>query len=446
MNISVVGLGKLGLCSAAYFASAGHKVIGVEKNTRFINELQNKRCPVDETGLAELLESCWDNFEVTSDVYSAVMNSDATLIIVPTPSGTDGRFSNEYLKIVLRDIAVAIRDKQTFHIVDVVSTVMPGSSDNVFKPLLEELSGKICGQDFGLVYNPEFIALGSVIRDFSSPDMVLLGASDGYSAQTIKSLYESSCKNKPQIMVMSLLNAEITKLSLNCFVTMKISFANELAEICQRLPGANVDVITEAIGADSRINRKYLTGGLGFGGTCFPRDNIAFQAFAQEIGYEAKLSEATVKVNDAVVERLFDIIKSNVKPKGKVALFGLSYKPQTHIIEKSQSIELAQNLIKAGFSVSVYDPKALELSSQVLGESVEHCASPYDCSCAADAIVLLTRWPEFETLDWGRIEAEAADEPTLVDSWRQLSDRNFTRFNYIALGVGKRTVGQEICL
>ncbi|MHC4456535.1 MAG: nucleotide sugar dehydrogenase [Planctomycetota bacterium] len=224
MNISVVGLGKLGLCTAAYFASKGHNVVGVEKNEHFINQLKEHRCPIKETGLQNLLDKSWDNLRLTTDIQSAVMQSEVTLIIVPTPSMPDGKFTNDYINEVLQQIGSALRLKNDFHVVDVVSTIMPGSSDNVFKPLLEKLSGKVCGKDFGLVYNPEFIALGSVIRDFSRPDMVLIGASDKHSSQLVEKLYLSSCKNKPHIASMSLINAEITKLSLNCFVTMKISY------------------------------------------------------------------------------------------------------------------------------------------------------------------------------------------------------------------------------
>ena len=437
MELSVVGLGKLGLCTAAYFASKEHKVIGVEKNEYLVSELRQKRCPIKETGLVELLAQARDNFELTTNLADAVLHSDVTLIIVPTPSKPDGKFSNEYVEAVLRGMGPVLASKDNFHVVDVVSTVMPGSSEGVFKPLLEQLSGKLCGKGFGLVYNPEFIALGSIIRDFSKPDMVLIGASDEKSAGIVKELYVSSCENKPHISTMSLLNAEITKLSLNCFVTTKISFANELANICERIPGADVDEITEAIGTDSRIGSKYLQAGLGFGGTCFPRDNLAFQAFTKELGYEPKLSKATVAINDAMVDRLFEIIEAKVIEQKHIALLGLSYKPNTHITEESQSIMLAQKLIDAGYAVTVYDQAALDNAKDVLGDKVRYCNDPYECVDGSDAIVLLTKWPEFRDLDWNKIEKNVKEGAVLIDSWRQLKDREFTGFNYIGLGVGK---------
>ncbi len=444
MELSVVGLGKLGLCTAAYFASKGHKVIGVEKNEHIIAELGRRRCPVRETGLAELLETAWDNFSVTTDLAEAVNNSGITLVIVPTPSGSDGKFSNEYVEAVLRRIGPALASKDEFGVVDIGSTVMPGSSEGIFRPLLEKLSGKVCGDDFGLVYNPEFIALGSVIHDFSRPDMVLIGASDERSAEMVERLYSSSCENEPHIAKMSLLNGEITKLTLNCFVTTKISFANELSNICERMPGADVDAITEAIGADSRVGGKYLRGGLGFGGTCFPRDNVAFQAFTEGIGYEAKISRATVAVNDMVVENLFGHIEANVSDGASIALLGLSYKQGTHIIEESQSMMLAHRLIDEGYNVNIHDPAALEDAAQELGEAVEYSSDAYECVDGADAIVLLTRWPAFKELDWERIESSVKDGCVLLDSWRELAARKFTKFNYIGLGLGANAACQPV--
>jgi UDPglucose 6-dehydrogenase len=436
MNISVIGLGKLGLCTAACLASKGHHVIGVDSNMQLMGRLQAGECPIQETGLPELLQKARGNFEVSMDVTEAVRRSDVTMIIVPTPSGPDGKFSNEYLKVALKVIGAALKSQSRFHVVDVVSTVMPGSCDNEFRPLLEKLSGRVCGRDFGLVYNPEFIALGSVVRDFMRPDMVLIGASDDRSGRMVEQIYLNCCESSPYIATMSLFNAELSKLSLNCFVTTKISFANELAALCENLPGADVDVITNAIGCDSRIGSKYLRGGLGFAGTCFPRDNVAFGVFAKEVGHKARLSSATVAINDSVVERLLGVITSKVPAGEKVALLGMSFKPHTHIVEKSQSIMLAQRLIEAGYAVSVHDPSAMDETAAVLGKSVEYCPNPRECAAEAAAVVLLTSWPEYRTLDWDEIEKSAAPDAILLDSWRELKDRQWTKFEYIGLGLG----------
>jgi UDPglucose 6-dehydrogenase len=444
MKISVVGLGKLGLCTASYFASKGHKVIGVEKSQDIVNELRRKSCTIKETGLEKLLSKAWGNLQFTQDITEGVLNSDASLIIVPTPSKSNGKFSNEYVKDVLKDVGEALKSKEDFHVVDIVSTVMPGSCEKIFIPMLEDISGKTCGKDFGVVYNPEFIALGSVIRDFSKPDMVLIGASDKVSAERIEELYLSSCENKPRISIMSLINAEITKLTLNCFVTTKISFANELSNICHLMPGADVDEITDAIGFDTRIGGKYLRAGLGFGGTCFPRDNIAFQAFCRDVDYEAKLSGATVTVNNSVVEGLFNIITENVPDQGRIGLLGLSYKPDTHIIEESQSIILAKKLIASGYNLKVYDPKAMNGARAVLINNTKFCDSPSECAQNTDAVVLLTCWPEFEELEWDRISEAVNNGTLLLDCWRQLKSRDVKNFNYVGLGIGTSKICHQV--
>jgi UDPglucose 6-dehydrogenase len=437
MNISVIGLGKLGLCTAACFAAKGHRVIGFDKDEYIVDELQAKRCPINETGMEELLETAWKNLTITTIIENAVLNSEITLIIVPTPSQPDGKFSNKYVENVLQTLAPVLKEKEEFHVVDVVSTVMPGSSDKCFKPLLENMSGKVCGRDFGLVYNPEFIALGSVIRDFLNPDMVLIGASDKRSGDMVKELYLSTCESNPEIKVMSLVNAEIAKLSLNCFVTMKISFANELASICERVPGADIDAITNALGADTRIGSKYLKGGLGFGGPCFPRDNQAFQAFARESGVEPRLGQQVVAINNAVVDRLFDIISKQRNRNDRIALLGLSYKAGTCIIEESQSIALAQKLVQAGYLVALHDPKAMDITKAVLGEKVHYFDDPYTAAQCADAVVLLTDSPLYQRLDWQRLEQTLAEDALLLDCWRIAGNRSWNQAKYMGLGLGK---------
>lgn len=436
MNISVIGLGKLGLCTAACFASAGHIVHGFDLNDHFQSELKSRRNPIDETGLTQLLESAWNTLHIVDSYEAALQNSDITLIIVPTPSLPDGRFTNDYLVNVLEGMAPALRAKSSFHIVDIVSTVMPGSCDAIFKPLLEKATGKSCGTGFGLVYNPEFIALGSVIRNFLNPDMVLIGASDERSGSVVQELYASTCRSKPAMAVMSLVNAEITKISLNCYVTMKISYANGLAAVCEQVPGADVDVITAAIGADSRVGSKCLKGGLGFGGPCFPRDNLAFQAFAEEFGADALLGRAVVAVNNSIPERLYNRIAGHCAPPAKVALLGLSYKAETHIIEESHSIMLARALVAAGYQVSMHDPKALDAAREQFGDNVKYVADPYECMSGAAAIALLTDWPEYGLLDWTRISKNVDAGTLVLDSWRLVKDKDMTSFTYMPVGVG----------
>ncbi len=439
MNISFMGLGKLGLCSATCFASKGHHVIGIDCNTDHIDALNHGQCPIDETGLPELLDLARARMEFTMDYDRAVRHSDITFINVPTPSKPDGRFSNAYINAVIDRVGPALKAKEDFHIIGIISTVMPTTCEKVFKPRLEELSGKKCGQDWGLLYNPEFVALGSVIQNFLNPDLLLIGASDERTAGTAKELYESIVQNQPEYALMNLTNAEITKLSLNCYVTMKISFANELAAVCEKIHEANVDVITSAIGADTRVGRKYLKGGLGFGGPCFPRDNLAFQRCAEDAGMSVHLSPNVVKVNMAVVDRLFESIGQHADPGATVTLLGLSYKPGTHVVEDSQPVMLAEKLLDAGYIVRMHDPKAISGVSDVLEGRGHYCEDPYEAASGASVVVMLTSWPEYDCLEIKKLEERVGPSSLLIDCWRRYKDVPLKRMAYRAFGTGTQS-------
>ena len=353
MDISVVGLGKLGLCTATCFAKAGLHVVGYDKNHQCYEDICNEKCYIDEPKLESDMKKVLGDghLKVSDNIDDAVNITSRTYIIVPTPSGADGRFSNEYVYDVLEKIAPALRAKKDYHVVNVVSTVMPGSCDGFIR-FLEKETGKKCGVDFGLTFNPEFIAIGTVMHNFTNPDMVLIGASDERAGKVIHDDYLNFI-DKDFINMMSLKSAEITKLSLNYFLALKISFANEMAAICEHIPGVNVDHIMKAIGQDTRVGEKLLRPGLGFAGPCLPRDNVAFGVFADEYSYTSELSKATLKINENVINRIMAKIschKCNV-----VDIIGMSYKSGTSLTEGSQSILLRDRLIKNGCAVRTFD-------------------------------------------------------------------------------------------
>src|SRR6266852_2960553 len=289
-SVSVVGLGKLGAPMAACFAASGFTVHAVDVNPQKLEAISRGVPPVHEPGLAELLAESGGRLSATNDIEAAVSASDATFVVVATPSEPDGGFSLRYAIPSCESIARAIRTKSTYHLVVIPSTVMPGSMGGPIKSALEHASGKRCGVDFGLCYNPEFIALGTVIRDFYNPDFLLIGESDARAGDFL---------------------AEITKLALNTYITTKISYANMLARLCEKLPDADVNVVTDALGLDSRIGPKYLKGGVSYGGPCFPRDNRAFAALAARSGAFSDLAEATDRFNRAQIKALAEIVKSH---------------------------------------------------------------------------------------------------------------------------------------
>ena len=436
-TVSVFGIGKLGFPIVACLASKGYKVIGVDVDPKIIEAVNERKPFIYEPGLAELLSESAD-LSATSDYRYAIENSDITFIVVPTPSQEDGSFSTKYVEAVAEQIATGLKDKNNFQIVVLTSTVLPGATEGVVKPLLEKISGKRCGWDFGLCYSPEFIALGSIIRDFMNPDVILIGESDPKSGESLAEVYQTVCNNNPPIVRTTIHNAELAKISLNAFVTMKISFANTLAELCERIPGGDAEAVSRLLGFDSRIGRKYLSGALAYGGPCFPRDNKAFTSFAQRIGCQARLAEATDKENEHQNERIVELVKQKISDiRGKsIAILGLTYKPDTDVIEESAAIKIADTLLRIGARLSVYDPAGMENARKILGEgAIRYANSVKECLQDADFCILATPWNEFKSLKPEDFTA-AMKQPVLLDCWRIFDRFEFSqKMEYLAIGL-----------
>ena len=435
MKLSIIGLGKLGAPMAAVMAHKGHVVVGVDVNAAYVAAIQQGRAPLKETGLEEMIQANRERLSATMDCEEAVLATDVTFIIVPTPSDPDGTFSLRNVMIAAEKIGAALRKKESWHLVVLSSTVMPGATGGKLLPALEAYSGKKCGEGFGLCYNPEFIALGSVIRDMLNPDMILIGESDERSGEILEKFYTGVCDSNPHIRRMNHVNAELTKISVNTFVTTKISYANMLAQVCETLPGADVDVVTSAIGCDSRIGQKYLKGALGYGGPCFPRDNLAFSALARGNGVPPILAEATHQLNQSQAPRLAKWILARLPEGGTVGVMGLSYKPNTEVIEESQGLALAKHLLSIGVPVVVYDPAAMENSQPQLAGKVTFAASAADCARQADVLAITTPWAEFREIS----PKDFKPHGTVLDCWRMLDkDAVGAVAEYVALGFGAK--------
>jgi UDPglucose 6-dehydrogenase len=416
MDICVVGLGKLGSPLAAVLASKGHNVIGVDLNAYFVDALNAGRAPVVEPQLQELIDASKGRLKATRDYAEAIPHTDISFIIVPTPSDETGMFTNRFVLDAVRAIGAALKTTDRYHVVNITSTVMPGSTEGEIRQALEEASGRTVGQDVGLTYNPEFIALGSVVRNMLYPDMILLGEFDKRSGDVLEAVYKSSTNNDPPIQRMSLVNAELTKISVNTYVTTKISFANMLAEMCEKLPGADVQVVTQALGKDSRIGSKYLQGALGFGGPCFPRDNVAFGKLAAKIGARADIAIAADAINHHQIGRITALVRHSLDASREVAVLGMSYKPDTPVVEESQGVMIARDLAAQGFSVVVYDPLAMEGARWALKDSVRYAQTLEDAVANASTLIIATPSREY---------AEAAatlNRPgvKVIDCWRVL--------------------------
>ena len=425
MRVSIVGLGKLGSPLAAVLASKGHYVICVDVNPEAIRRIQNGRAPVEEPRLQELIDLSRKRLSSTSEYEKAILETALTFIVVPTPSDENGAFSNRHVLASLRQIGSALKRKEGYHLVNITSTVMPGSTGGELRQTLELHSGRRVGQGVGLCYNPEFVSLGSVVEGLLTPDFVLIGESDTRAGDVLASLYATVCENDPPIRRMNFANAELVKLSVNTFVTTKISYANMLADICDRLPDTDVDVVTKAVGCDSRIGEKYLKGATGYGGPCFPRDNLAFAFLARSLGARADIAEATDSLNRYQKQRLFSLVRRQIPSGGTVGILGVSYKPDTGVIEESQGVALAQLCLAEGFRVVVYDPMGLEAARILFGDRVSIARSGDACVRAVDILVITIPWPEFRELpvsSFSRVKGRI----TVIDCWRILPVERFS--------------------
>jgi UDPglucose 6-dehydrogenase len=354
-SVSVFGLGKLGGCMAATFAARGLEVLGVDIDPVKVQRLNAGEPPVEEPLLAETIKEGRARLRATTRVEEAV-TTDASFFIPPSPSLPDGSFDNSYLMKAMQPMARCVREagKQD-HLFVISSTTTPGATRQVFIPMLEQELGGRCGKEFGLCYNPEFIALGNVIRGLLGPDLVLIGESDRESGDRLEALYRRYNTNEPTIARMSPTSAELTKISVNSYITMKISFTNQLRLIAEALPDANIADILTAVGSDRRIGKAYLQPGLSFGGPCFPRDNRLVAYTAKQIGGTAPLAEASDQVNETTKDRLAEQVLAATAPEDQVAVLGMAYKPDTYLVEESAGLHLAQRLHRAGRRVLVHD-------------------------------------------------------------------------------------------
>jgi UDPglucose 6-dehydrogenase len=435
-SVSVIGLGKLGSPMAACFAARGFRVKAVDVDAHKVDCINRGIPPVHEPELEELLRESGGRLQATQNTEEAVRDSDATFIIVATPSEANGGFSLRQVLPTCESIGHALRKKVGFHLVVLTSTVMPGSTGGEVRVALETASGKRCGEDFGLCYSPEFIALGSVIRDFYFPDFLLIGESDSRSGELLSDIYKNVCKNSPAVARMNFVNAEITKLAVNTYITTKISYANMLARLCEKLPDADVNVITDALGLDTRIGAKYLKGAVSYGGPCFPRDNRALASLASRVGASSGLAEATDVFNRAQIKLLADMVRRYRSGKDAIGILGLTYKPNTDVVEEAFGLLLAQELSSANLSVIVYDPCADATRALNAYKSVRCASSARECITQSGVVVLATPWQEFRDVppvQWARHETPRA----VIDCWRVLTHLDgMDGILYVRLGFG----------
>lgn len=437
-KVSVIGLGKLGASMAAAFASRGFEVVGVDVNQTSVDAINHGEAPVQETALAETIAANKDRIRATLSHEDAVLNSEISFVIVPTPSDDQGSFSLQYAKWAFKEVGKALGKKRGYHNVVLTSTVLPGSTRQALVPILERESGKTAGQDFGVCYSPEFIALGSIIENFLNPDFTLIGEIDSRAGEQLEEAYSRVVLNGAPSARMSLENAELTKISVNTFVTTKITFANMLAAMCEKIPGGNIDDVTNALGMDTRIGRKYLTGSIGYGGPCFPRDNVALSFIARELNVDAGLAKTTDSINRTLAETVSKRIQRMVRKEATVAVLGLSYKPFSHVTEESQGIAIARHLSKSGLRIVAFDPMSAQMDIEELRREIVVLDSLEECLGQAEAVLITTPDPVFKELTAKDFTNEWA-EVLVFDFWRVLRRKleDQPRIRYVGVGISE---------
>lgn len=436
VRVSVVGLGKLGLCLASCLAEKGFNTLGVDIDKRVVDEVNSGKAPFFEPGLdIQIAKHGGKNLKATTSHGEAIQNTDVTFVLVATPSNPDGSFSNRFVEAALRSLSQALSaSKKSEHLFVISSTVMPTSVETRFIPILERHSGRKLNEGFSVCYDPDFVALGNVINGFLRPDLVIIGESNPRAGARIHEIHEKMCENKPAISRMSLISAEIAKVSLNAYITTKITFANALGNLCERIPGADVDAITTAIGADRRISPYYFRGGLSFGGTCFPRDTRAYVALAEKYNIEPDMIRVVDRVNNYQDEHLAEVVMREIEgiENKTIGVLGLAFTSNTPVVTESASLKLIKKLLEHGLRVVAFDPLAIGNARAILGSSTEYVDSTAACLAQAGLCVVASQAGEIKTA----IENFRGNGPTvIVDCWRRLEpDKLQWPAKYVPLG------------
>ncbi len=434
MNIVMVGSGYVGLVSGACFADFGHNVTCVDKDVRKIEALKQGRIPIYEPGLAELVAKNMKSGQLafTTELDAPVSEADAVFIAVGTPSRRgDGHADLSYVHEAAREIARAVKG---FTVVVTKSTVPVGTGDEVERIIRETDKDA----DVAVASNPEFLREGAAISDFKRPDRIVVGTDDDRARQVMNEIYRPLFINVSPMMFTSRRTAELIKYAGNAFLAMKITFINEIADLCERV-GANVQEVARGIGSDNRIGSKFLHAGPGYGGSCFPKDTVALVKTAQDNDAPLRLIEATVAVNDsrkrAMARKIIAVMGGDVRGK-TIAILGLTFKPNTDDMRESPSLSIVQALQDAGALIRAYDPEGME-QAKLLMPDVVYCRNPYEAAKEASAIALVTEWDQFRALDFARLK-KAVATPLLVDLRNVYNPDEVSRHGFTIVGIGRK--------
>ena len=417
MNIAIVGTGYVGLVSGTCFADTGANVTCVDVDAQKIERLKNGEIPIFEPGLDELVVKNVKagRLHFTTDLSSVLDDVQIVFSAVGTPPDEDGSADLKYVLQVARTIG---QHMNHYLVVVTKSTVPVGTASKVRKAIEEELAKRgLQDLEFDVASNPEFLKEGNAIKDFMSPDRVVVGVESEHAKKVLTKLYKPFLINNFRVIFMDIPSAEMTKYAANSMLATRISFMNDIANLCERV-GAEVNMVRAGIGADTRIGRKFLYAGCGYGGSCFPKDVKALIKTADQNGYSMEVLKAVERVNERQKSILFEKLQKAFKGedlKGKtIAMWGLSFKPETDDMRESTALVMIHLLLEAGCTVRAYDPVAMNECKRRIGDTVTYCNDMYDATLDADALLLLTEWKEFRLPTWAVIK-KAMKRPLVID-------------------------------
>jgi len=435
MNIAVVGLGFVGLSISSVLASKNYNVIGIDINNQKCSKIRNGVLPLFEPGLENTLRIGLKKKLTISNNFSLIENCDMIFVTVGTPQKSNGAIELSMVKKAATSIGQIIRKSKKNPIIFIKSTVVPGTAQNVILPILEKTSGKKANIDFGLISNPEFLQESNAIRDTKYPHVIILGGKQTKYMKKAKMFFSKMHPNVP-IVITNFQTAEMIKYANNSFLATKISFINQLSNICQKTPGANIDDIARAIGLDPRIGKLFLNAGPGYGGSCLPKDMKALINFANISGTNPTLLNAVEDINSKQLEQIITIAKqqlTDLKSK-RITVLGTSFKPNTDDIRDSISIELIKKLLKRKAKVTVHDPRAIKNTRDVFGGKIIYAKSMNDALLKSQCAIIMTEWTQYEKLNNNNFKHMT--KKVVIDSRRMLIGKQLD-VNYFGIGLGK---------
>ena len=439
MRITIVGTGYVGLVTGACFAEMGNKVICVDKNKEKIEELKNGIVPIFEPGLKAMVNESYQKrvLSFTTSLEEAINESEIVFIAVGTPQDEDGSADLSHVINVAKEIGEKMNHP---HIVVDKSTVPVGTANKVRETIQSALDNRNEDIEFDVVSNPEFLKEGTAIKDFMQPDRVVIGSENQSSTNTLKALYRPFTINRERFIQMDIKSAEMTKYAANSFLATKISFMNEMSNICERV-GADVNMVRIGIGSDNRIGYKFIYPGCGYGGSCFPKDIKALKRTSENYGYTANILQAVEKVNvhqkRVLVQKITDKFGDNLSGKC-FAIWGLSFKPGTDDMREAASVIIINELIEKGATIRAYDPKAMKEAENHYfrnQSNILYCKDKYEALDGADAVVLITEWKEFRSPDFSRISA-LLNQCIIFDGRNQYDKDMLKKYGYEYYQIG----------